>query len=100
MQDVRNPSAPLMTLAGHSYAVRRVKWSPFSEHVLYTCSYDMTVAMWNTAAAGEPLARRWDHHTEFSVGLDASTLVDGLLASAGWDEMAYVWPHQGDPRAA
>ena len=63
-------------------------------------SYDMTVAMWNTAAAGEPLARRWDHHTEFSVGLDASTLVDGLLTSAGWDEMAYVWPHQGDPRAA
>jgi peroxin-7 len=37
LQDVRNPSAPLMTLAGHSYAVRRVKWSPFSEHVLYTC---------------------------------------------------------------
>ena len=39
MQDVRNPSAPLMTLAGHSYAVRRVKWSPFSEHVLYTCRH-------------------------------------------------------------
>jgi peroxin-7 len=39
-QDVRNPSAPLMTLAGHSYAVRRVKWSPFAEHVLYTCRHE------------------------------------------------------------
>lgn len=25
------------------------------------------------------------------VGLDFSTLVEGLLASSGWDEMTYVW---------
>ena len=61
-------------------------------------SYDMTMAMWDTAAVGEPLRRRWDQHTEFAVGLDASPLVDGLLASTGWDEMVYVWPQAGDPR--
>jgi peroxin-7 len=63
-------------------------------------SYDMTLAMWDTAAQGEPLVRRWDQHSEFAVGLDASSLVDGLLASTGWDEMVFVWPQTGDPRAA
>ena len=102
--DVRAPGAPLATLAGHAYAVRRVRWSPFQGSVLYTASYDMTVAAWDTARCagpggpGEPLLRRWDHHTEFAVGLDASALVDGLLASTGWDEAVHVWHAAGDPR--
>ncbi len=37
------------------------------------------------------LACSWEHHTEFAVGLDWSMLVDGLLASAGWDEQVAVW---------
>lgn len=41
----------------------------------------------------------WDQHTEFAVGLDVSTLVDGLIASTGWDETVYVWHQQSDPRA-
>jgi len=107
--DLRNAAAPLLTLAGHGFAVRRVKWSPFAEHVLFSASYDMTVAMWNTGAAAggaaaggagpaPPLMRRWEHHTEFAVGLDASSLVDGLVASAGWDEMVHIWHVSGDPR--
>ncbi len=32
------------------------------------------------------------------VGLDFSTLVEGLLASSGWDEMTYVWHTNQDPR--
>lgn len=98
--DVRNPSQPLNIIAGHSYAVRRVKWSPHSETVLYSCSYDMTLAMWDMAAPQEPLVRRWDQHSEFVVGLDVSSLVDGLIASTGWDEWVYVWPSNSDPRAA
>jgi len=100
--DLRQPAAPLLTLAGHGFAVRRVRWSPFAAEVLYTSSYDMTVAAWNTGAAaggGPPLMRRWEHHTEFAVGLDASSLVDGLLASAGWDETVHIWHASGDPRA-
>ena len=123
--DVRAPGMPLATLGGHGYAVRRVKWSPWSGRLLYSCSYDMTVAAWDCgpalggAALAQPLPsglaagqqmpppqvdgaaqmlRRWDHHTEFAVGLDASPLVDGLLASCGWDETACVWPCGGDPR--
>jgi hypothetical protein len=26
-------------------------------------------------------------------------LVDGLMASTGWDELVYVWQHGTDPRA-
>jgi peroxin-7 len=36
---------------------------------------------------------------EFAVGLDFSTLVEGMLASCGWDEMVHVWNQSGDPRA-
>jgi hypothetical protein len=35
---------------------------------------------------------------EFAVGLDLSTLVDGLIASTAWDETVYVWPQGQDPR--
>uniref|UniRef100_A0A0A9AAD7 Uncharacterized protein n=1 Tax=Arundo donax TaxID=35708 RepID=A0A0A9AAD7_ARUDO len=27
-----------------------------------------------------------------------SVLVEGLLVSAGWDEMIYIWPFGRDPR--
>ncbi len=68
--------------------------------MVYSCSYDMTVCMWDYGAP-EPaqLMRKWDHHTEFAVGLDVSTLTEGMLASAGWDEMVWVWPSASDPRA-
>jgi len=115
--DVRAPGSPLATFGGHSYAVRRLRWSPWCSRLLFSCSYDMTVAAWDCGpamggaaaatplppglapdpAAG-PLLRRWDHHTEFAVGLDASPLVDGLLASCGWDEHAWVWHCGQDPR--
>ena len=41
----------------------------------------------------------WDHHTEFAVGLDLSALAEGVMASVGWDEMAFVWHQSGDPRS-
>lgn len=84
------------------YAVRRVKCSPHAENVVYTASYDMSIGMfdWQVAAnGGDPTVKRWGHHTEFAVGLDASCLREGLLGSCGWDEMAYVWPVSGEPGA-
>ena len=44
------------------------------------------------------LPQVWDQHTEFAVGLDFSVLAEGVIASTGWDEMAYVWRQDGDPR--
>jgi peroxin-7 len=82
--------------------VRRVKCSPHDEAIVYTCSYDMTVAAWNWKIAasgppGDPCVRRWGHHTEFAVGLDCSVLVEGLIGSCGWDSQACVWLATGDP---
>ncbi|KAF0933379.1 hypothetical protein E2562_018000 [Oryza meyeriana var. granulata] len=73
--DVRSPRAPLTQLAGHGYAVKRVRFSPHRQGMIMSCSYDMTVCM-------------WDYRKE-----------DALLASTGWDEMIYVWPFGSDPRA-
>ncbi len=44
-----------------SYAVKRVLWSPHAEHLLASCSYDMTVKLWDTASAGHALVRRCAH---------------------------------------
>uniref|UniRef100_A0A453G0W3 Peroxin-7 n=2 Tax=Aegilops tauschii subsp. strangulata TaxID=200361 RepID=A0A453G0W3_AEGTS len=96
--DVRSPQAPLAQLAGHGYAVKRVKFSPHRQGMLMSCSYDMTVCMWDYRKE-DALLQRYGHHTEFVAGIDMSVLTDGLLASTGWDEMIYVWPFGSDPRA-
>ena len=101
--DVRRPAAPLAVLRGHTYAVRRVAWSPHHAATLASCSYDMTVRLWDTSAGGpggeDAGVRVWDHHTEFAVGLDWSALVEGRLASAGWDGAVWAWDARGEPRA-
>lgn len=98
--DVREPTRPITILRGHSHAVRRVKCSPHSENLIASCSYDMTFRLWDYRAPEDALLARYDHHSEFCVGLDMSTLVEGLLASTGWDELVYVWQNGMDPRVA
>ncbi|XP_064412121.1 peroxisomal biogenesis factor 7 isoform X3 [Latimeria chalumnae] len=43
--DLRNVRQPVFDLAGHSYAIRRVKFSPFQATVFASCSYDFTVRL-------------------------------------------------------
>ncbi len=59
-----------------------------------SCSYDMTVRLWDVASPANPLVQTWGHHTEFAVGLDFSLLADGQLASAGWDEQVALWDYR------
>ncbi|KAL5575227.1 hypothetical protein UlMin_016926 [Ulmus minor] len=96
--DVRNYRVPITVLNGHGYAVRRVKFSPHRQSLLISCSYDMSVCLWDYMVE-DALGGRYDHHTEFAVGVDMSVLVEGLFASTGWDELVYVWQHGTDPRA-
>lgn len=42
-----------------------------------------TLSIPPTSAPIHPIKQVWDHHTEFAVGLDWSTLVEGLLARCG-----------------
>lgn len=73
------------------YAVRRVQFSPHAESVLASCSYDMSVKLWDYRAPEDALIRSWDHHTEFAIGVDFSLQREGLMASTGWDEFVCVW---------
>jgi len=50
---------------------------------------------------GLPLSRLWcdryDHHTEFVVGVEFSLFQPGLVASCGWDNLLYCWHQAGEP---
>ena len=98
--DVRRPEAPISMLHGHHYAIRRVCFDPHSESRLMSCSYDMTVRLWDTRVETEnSCIRVWDsHHSEFAVGIDISPLREGFVCSCGWDELVYFWRMDGDPR--
>ena len=96
--DVRMPRSELAMLLGHTYAVRKLAFSPWAETVVASCSYDMTVRLWDYLVPENALVKLWDHHTEFAVGLDWSSLHEGLLASCGWDQMVWTWHQNGDPR--
>lgn len=95
--DLRAPAAPLRALQGHSYAVRRVRWSPWAADALLSASYDMTACLWDVAQGGGAPARRWEHHTEFVVGIDASPLVEGMVATCGWDGDVAIFLQTGQP---
>ena len=91
--DLRNPVAPYLVLPGHSLAVRRVRWSPHRADLLGSVSYDMTCCLWSTDAP-RPLINRWDHHSEFVVGLDFNLFVPGQIATGSWDGHVAIW-HMG-----
>ncbi|XP_062148675.1 peroxisome biogenesis protein 7-like [Alnus glutinosa] len=88
--DVRSYRVPISVLSGHGYAVRKVRFSLHRQGLMVSCSYDMTVCLWDYMLE-DALMGRYDHHMEFAVGVDMSVLVEGLLASTGWDELVYVW---------
>lgn len=56
------------TLRGHDYAVRRLKCSPHDESIIASCSYDMTLMIWDSDKE-DALIEKYEHHREFVVGL-------------------------------
>lgn len=67
--DPRQLQTPLYVLTGHTFAIRRVKYSPHQSSVLASASYDMTVCLWDTSAGMTPV-KRFPHHSEFAIGVD------------------------------
>jgi len=78
--DIRYPERELGMLRGHGYAIRRLKCSPHNENILATSSYDMSLVLWDVAR-DDPLLHRYEHHSEFVVGLDFNIFIEGEMAS-------------------
>uniref|UniRef100_A0A8C0WEU5 Peroxin-7 n=1 Tax=Castor canadensis TaxID=51338 RepID=A0A8C0WEU5_CASCN len=88
--DLRNVRQPVFELLGHTYAIRRVKFSPFHASVLASCSYDFTVRFWNFSKP-DPLLDTVEHHTEFTCGLDLSLQSPTQVADCSWDETIKIY---------
>ncbi|KAK2630569.1 hypothetical protein QTJ16_001389 [Diplocarpon rosae] len=101
--DLRNPkSGAIAALKGHTYAVRKIAWSPHFADVLLSGSYDMTARLWTdgTAMGANTMhstgARRqigqFNRHDEFVTGVDWCLFGDqGWVVSTGWDERVCIW---------
>lgn len=88
--DLRNIRQPVHHLAGHSYAIRRVKFSPFHANILASCSYDFSVRFWDLSKPDSVL-ETLEHHTEFVCGLDFSMHIPGQVADCAWDETVKIY---------
>lgn len=87
------------TLKGHNYAVRRTKFSPHDENILASCSYDMTLNIWNIEKKENYLIEKYEHHTEFVVGLDFNLENEEEISSCSWDETVFVFNRGTEPLA-
>lgn len=85
-----------MRLAGHRYAVKKVKFSPHHQNWLVSGSYDMSVNVWDTSMRDVPLSKVHVGHTEFVTGLDFSNHVEDIVASCSWDSKMMVYNFMGN----
>lgn len=83
--------SPVTCFYGHEYAVRKVRFSPHFDNLFASVSYDMSVILWDTKATDKQLAKRYQHHTEFIIGLDWNLFEKGQLATASWDKSIKIY---------
>jgi len=90
-------ATPLHVFTGHNLAVRRVKFHPFHGNVFASTSYDMSVGVWDTSPPSAGMTRRFNHHTEFVIGLDWHLFRENVLCTTAWDRTVVVWNYLTDP---
>ncbi|XP_053737967.1 peroxisomal biogenesis factor 7 [Synchiropus splendidus] len=88
--DLRNARKPVASLLGHTYAVRRVKFSPFCKTLLASCSYDFTVRFWDVSL-DPPLQQVQQHHSEFVFGLDFNLHIQNQVVDCSWDQTVKIY---------
>jgi len=87
--DIRKAKEPVHTLAGHEFAIRRLKVSPHDPRILASASFDMTCALWDITKL--EVVQRFEEHTEFVHGVDFSNLVENRIATCSWDGTVRIW---------
>lgn len=116
--DIRAVRAPICALEGHEFAVRKIRASPTQPGVLASASYDMSVIVWdihnavkkfaaatltpslgqlrdlqkiNAEAHASTTLGRYNHHSEFVVGLAWSPTSPDTILSCSWDNTVQLW---------
>ena len=57
----------------------------------------MSVNVWNIENPEAPLMNRFEHHTEFVVGLDCNLFVEKQIATCSWDKKTSVFNFDENP---
>lgn len=90
--DLRKPQMPLSVLTGHRYAISRVRFSPFSDSLLVSGSYDMTVKSWELKRLPQsPLVKTHARHREFVTDFDLSLFHQHYMVSCSLDRYLNVF---------
>ena len=90
--DIRTADNPLMTLSGHTKAIKCVKFSPIHETVIGSVSYDMTTRLWDTNT-NNGLLFTSQQHKEFVYGFDFNRHIIDQMADCSWDQFVHIFSY-------
>ena len=48
--------------------------------------------LWDLGRPEDPFMQRYEHHTEFALGVDFNICVEGQVATCAWDERTFFEP--------
>ena len=77
--------------------MRRVKFSPYHANILASASYDMSTIVWDCNL--QTPMNKFDHHSEFVVGVDFNMFREGYFGTASWDKSVGVMKIDDNPRS-
>uniref|UniRef100_UPI00358F4AA2 coronin-2B isoform X2 n=1 Tax=Myxine glutinosa TaxID=7769 RepID=UPI00358F4AA2 len=83
-------------VCGHRRSVLDVKWNPFNDYVIASCSEDATVCVWEIPEGGlrcnltKPLCTLVGHIRRVSL-IQWHPTASGLLFTAGYDNKVLLW---------
>lgn len=90
--DLKKPQIPMMVLTGHRYAVNKVRFSPFSDSILASGSYDMTVKGWDLKRLpANPMMKSHERHREFVNDVDFSMFHPNYVVSCSLDKFINIF---------
>ncbi|XP_041355950.1 coronin-2B-like isoform X3 [Gigantopelta aegis] len=83
-------------VCGHAGAILDIKWNPFNDHIIASCSEDSTVKIWQIPEQGltgnlsDWLVDMHGHHRRIGY-LEWHPTADNILLSAGFDYKCLIW---------